>query len=109
MTSSSHALPFTPPAHRALGIRNFNIALMAIILAALVFYVIAANGLSSQAWKTSHAQDQLTGVMEQRNGILEQQAALSDREKLTQLVASIGFVPAGTVVYLMQEGAVAAR
>jgi|GEM_PF-5199775 len=109
MTSAVQNTSFQHRPNKSAGVRNVNVALMGIALASLILYVIFANGLSSQAWKTSHAQDRLTAVLEQRNGILEQQATLSDRQQLTELASSVGMIPTGAVVYLIQDGAVAAR
>jgi hypothetical protein len=86
-----------------------NIALILTALCGLVVYVIAANGLASQAWQAADAQDRLTTILDERNDLVAQQSEFEDRSRLTELAHRVGMVPAGAVVYLMQEKPVAAR
>ncbi len=86
-----------------------NIALIAAALCGLVVYVIAANGLASQAWQAADAQDQLNTILDERNDLIAQQSEFEDRSRLTELAHRVGMVPAGAVVYLVQEKPVAAR
>lgn len=86
-----------------------NIALIVAALCGLVVYVVAANGLASQAWQAADAQDQLTTILDERNDLIAQQSEFEDRGRLTELAHRVGMVPAGAVVYLMQEKPVAAR
>jgi hypothetical protein len=86
-----------------------NLALIAVAVASLLSYVVAANGLAAQAWRFSDAQDEIVGLLDTRNGLVAQQSALEDRTVLSALAADAGMVPAGSVVYLVQDKPVAAR
>ncbi len=97
------------PTQSHTGIRNFNMILLAVMCAALVVYVVAANSLASRQWRFSQSQSKLSALLEQRNTIADQQAALEDRGRLMELAIRSGMVGVGDVVYLVQEGAVAAR
>lgn len=88
---------------------KLNIAFFALAIGGLLFYVIAANTLAAQAWRIADAQDQLTTILNERNDIIAQQSQLDDRARLSELAVSVGMIPAGAVVYLMQEGPMAAR
>jgi len=86
-----------------------NIGLAVVSLTFLMYYVMQANMLASQTWKTRDAQDRLSQLLEERNGLVAQQAQLDDRIVLQDLAQSHGLVPAGAVVYLVQDTSVAAR
>jgi len=86
-----------------------NMMFIAVAVACLLYYVVAANGLAAQAWRATDAQDRLTTLLEQRNTLVAQQSALEDRSVLTSLAMEAGMVPAGSVVYLVQNQPVAAR
>jgi cell division protein FtsB len=86
-----------------------NIALVSIAVACLLYYVIAANGLAAQAWRSTDAQDRLATLLDERNSLVAQQSALEDRSVLSALATNAGMIPAGAVVYLVQNQPVAAR
>lgn len=86
-----------------------NLALIAIAVASLVSYVIAANALAAQAWRATDTQEELASLLDARNDLVAQQSSLEDRAVLTALANGAGFVPAGAVVYLVEDVPVAAR
>lgn len=86
-----------------------NVALIALTLASFLYYVVAANGLAAQSWRFADAREELNVLLEERNSLVAQQSALEDRTVLSVLAAQSGLVPAGAVVYLVQEQSVAAR
>lgn len=101
MTSTAH------PIRNHIG--ALNTTFLAIAIVALLLYVVMANVLASQAWKIADARDRLTTILDERNTLVAQQSEFEDRARLTELATSVGMVPAGAVVYLMQDRAVAAR
>ena len=84
-----------------------NIGLAAIALALLLCYVMQTNMLAAQTWKINKAQDSLASILEERNSLVAQQSELDDRQVLQDLAVKEGFEPAGAVVYLVQDTAVA--
>jgi cytoskeletal protein RodZ len=86
-----------------------NAALILIAVASFLFYVVTANGLAAQEWRFADAHDTLSGLLEERNGLVAQQSELEDRSVLSTLAAQAGMVPAGAVVYLVQDQSVAVR
>jgi hypothetical protein len=86
-----------------------NAALVVTAVTGFLYYVMAANGLAAQTWRFADARSELTALLEERNGLVAQQSALEDRAVLSALAAQEGLVPAGAVVYLVQEQSVAAR
>jgi len=87
---------------------RFNVGLAILALAFLLGYVVQTNLLAAKTWQMRHAQDKLTLILEQRNTLIAQQSELDDRTVLQDLAIRQGFVPVGTVVYLVQDTAVAA-
>lgn len=90
------------------GIGAVTIALAAAALMLLVTYVIQVNTLAAQTYRARDAQDRLAALRDERNALVAQQASLDDREVLTRLAQANGLVPAGAVVYLVQDNPVAA-
>ena len=101
-TSRAHVLPSHP-------MEWMNLGLLMVAAAALVFYVFQANSVAAQSWRTRDAQSRLSALLDQRNSLVAEQASLDDRAQLTALAAQAGFVPAGAVVYLVENRPVAAR
>lgn len=100
----------SPLAYRPLsGVVKINVALAAVSLLMMVYYVVQSNGMAVQVWRARDAQERLASLLDDRNGLVAQQAALEDREQLIALAKDAGMVPAGSVVYLVQERPVAAR
>jgi hypothetical protein len=89
--------------------KRINTGLAAASLALLISYVIQTNLLAAQTWNAGDAHDRLTAVLEQRNSLIAQEAELDDRSVLEVLAHQQGLVPAGTVAYIIQDTAVAAR
>lgn len=87
---------------------RLNIGLALLALAFLLAYVMQTNLLAAQTWRMRQAQDQLASILEQSNALIAQQSEFNDRIVLQELAVKQGFVPAGTVVYLVQDTAVAA-
>ncbi len=83
--------------------------LAGISLLLLFYYVVQNNAMAVQMWRARDAQQQLTVLNDDRNGLVAQQAALDDRDQLIALAQRAGMVPAGAVVYLVQDRPVAAR
>lgn len=96
-------MPFTS------SVEWLNAALLVIAVACFLYYVVAANGLAAQSWRFADAHDELSGLLEERNGLVAQQSELEDRTVLSALAVQNGMIPAGAVVYLVQDKAVAAR
>ena len=101
-------------AHRSPPAGGSRVAVVNMILASvslfmLFYYVVQNNALAVQVWRTRDSQERLTVLADNRNGLVAQQAALDDRQKLVALAQRAGMVPAGAVVYLVQERPVAAR
>lgn len=103
-------IELSPLAHRPVSrVVRINIALALASVSMLLYYVMQNNSMAVQVWRARDAQEQLTTLRDERNRIVGRQAALDDREQLMTLARSAGMVPAGTVVYLVQERPVAAR
>lgn len=90
-------------------LKRINLGLAATSLALLIAYAVQTNLLATQTWSTRDAHDRLAVVSEQRNALIAQEAALDDRSVLETLAHEQGLVPAGTVAYIIQDTAVAAR
>ena len=75
----------------------------------LLYYVMQVNVLAAATWQVRDARDHLAGLREDRDSIAAQTAELDDRDVLNALAVEAGLVPADTVVYLVEPGAVAAR
>lgn len=86
-----------------------NLALAGVSLLFLFYYVVQNNAMAVQVWRARDAQERLTVLADDRNGLVAQQVVLDDRQRLTVLAQRAGMVPAGTVVYLVQEQPVAVR
>ncbi|MEK7637822.1 MAG: hypothetical protein AAB375_00100 [Patescibacteria group bacterium] len=100
----------SPLAHRpASRVAKLNLLLACVSLSMLLYYVVQNNAMAVQVWRTRDAQGRLTALADDRNGLVARQAALDDRQQLIALVQRAGMVPAGTVVYLVQEQPIAAR
>ena len=98
----SHAISFS-----ALGFSNIVLAVAGVLL--LLYYVMQVNVLAAATWQVRDARTRLAGLREDRDSIAAQTAELDDRDVLNALAVQAGLVPAGTVVYLVEPGAVAAR
>ena len=103
---AAHAIAHAPTITSVVWL---NLALIAIAVAGLVSYVVAANALAAQAWQSADAHEELTALLDARNGLVAQQSTLEDRAVLSALAAQAGMVPAGAVVYLVEDEPVAAR
>jgi len=90
-----------------LGITNLGLAVAAALL--LLYYVMQVNVLAAATWEVRDARQQLAALREDRDTIAAHIAELDDRSVLQELADAAGLVPAGTVVYLVEPGAVAAR
>jgi hypothetical protein len=100
----------SPLAQRSVPfITKLNIALAAVSLCMMVYYVVQSNGMAVQVWRARDAQERLATLQDVRNGLVAQEAALDDREQLMSLATNAGMVPAGSVVYLVEQRPVAAR
>ncbi len=86
-----------------------NIGLACASLVMMVYYVVQSNSMAVQVWSSRDAQERLTTLRDQRNALVALQASLDDGQKLMALAQDAGMVPAGSVVYLVQERPVAAR
>jgi cell division protein FtsB len=87
----------------------FNVVLGGISLLLIGYYVVQNNDMAVQVWRARDAQTQLSELREERNELVANRASLDDRQQLTSLAVSAGMVPAGTVVYLVQDQPVAVR
>ena len=107
----NHTTAMIPARHRSsrAPARRINVALMIVVLAALMYYVIQVNAVAAHAWNMKDAQERLGILREERNTLIAQEAALDDRQALTELAVREGMVPVDTVVYLVQDHAVAAK
>ena len=99
---SSRAVSFT-----MLGLTNAVLAVAAALL--LLYYVMQVNVLAAATWEVRDASARLAALREDRDTIAAHIAELDDRSVLQELADAAGLVPAGTVVYLVEPGAVAAR
>jgi len=100
----------SPLAHRPTShIALLNILLAGAALSILLYYVVLNNALAVHEWRSRDAQRQLSVLADERNGLVAQQSALDDRQQLMAFAQGAGMVPAGAVVYLVQERPVAIR
>ena len=88
---------------------QLNMVLAGVVLSLLFYYVVQNNAMAVQVWRTRDAQERLTALRDDRNGLVARQAALDDRQQLMTLAQRAGMVPAGTLVYLVEVPPVAAR
>lgn len=109
MRSTVHHLSASAHPHPEIVFPWLNVSLMIVALALLMYYVVQVNAIASQTWKLSDAHDRMIVVQDEHNGLVAQRAALDDRQALTVAAQTAGLVPAGTVVYLIQDHSVAAR
>jgi hypothetical protein len=86
-----------------------NLALAVSALVLVVYYVAQANVVASRSWEMRVLQDKLGQIHQERDTVVSRQGELDDRIALERLAAGSGLVPAGTIVYLFQDGSVAAR
>jgi hypothetical protein len=86
-----------------------NIGIAAVALLCLLYYVVQVNSMASQTWRIGDARARLASLRAERDTIVARQSELDDRTVLMGLAAQSGMVPSGTVVYLVQDSAVAAR
>jgi len=104
----------SPLAHRhpsagGSRIAYMNVALAAISLFMLFYYVVQSNDVAVQVWHSRDTQERLTILRDNRNALVARQSALDDRQQLIALAQDAGMVPAVGVVYLVQPLPVAAR
>ncbi len=92
-----------------MNIKHINIGLAITACFLLIYYVVQANAMAAQTWRAKDLQERLSILRNERNELVAQQSALDDREHLLTLVRAAGMVPAGAVVYLVQDRSVAAR
>ena len=107
-----HTTPIeqSPLAQRPLSrIARLNVLLAGLSLLMLGYYVVENNATAVRVWRGQDAQQRLAALSDERNGLVARQAMLDDREQLTVLARQQGMVPAGAVVYLVQDQPVAAR
>lgn len=90
-----------------LGLTNAMLAVAAAIL--LLYYVMQVNVLAAVTWEVRDARVRLAALREDRDTIAAHIAELDDRSVLQELADAAGLIPAGSVVYLVEPGAVAAR
>lgn len=102
MNHHSHLIP-------ASRLFMVNLTLASVSLFMLFYYVVQNNAMAVQVWQTRDAQEQLVVLNDERNGLVARQVMLDDRQQLIDLAQRAGMVPAGSVVYLVQERPVAAR
>ncbi len=95
------------PLQVAEGISWLNIGLAIMALGLLTYYVVQVNRLAAQTWNTEQAQTRLAAILDERNSLVARQSELDDRQVLQALAAKEGLEPAGAVVYLVQDTAVA--
>lgn len=95
------------PHHSSLQWVNVGLAIAALSL--LLYYVVQVNAMAAQTWKLTAANEQLAALQEERNTLVAQRASLDDHDTLSTVATAAGLVPAGTVVYLVQDHSVAAR
>lgn len=106
----STPIEHSPLAQRASSrLAMFNVVLGGISLLLIGYYVVQNNDMAVQVWRARDAQTQLSELREERNELVANRASLDDRQQLTSLAVSAGMVPAGTVVYLVQDQPVAVR
>ncbi|MBP6886149.1 MAG: hypothetical protein KBC02_02820 [Candidatus Pacebacteria bacterium] len=90
-------------------VATFNIMCSLVIVVAFAFYLITANSLASHAWKAAQTQGQLSQGLNARNALIDQQAALEDRNRLESLALASGMIVDSGSVYLVEATSVAAR
>jgi cell division protein FtsB len=88
------------------GWLNLGLAIVAVVT--LMYYVMQVNVLAASAWQLKDARERLATLREDRDALIAQGAELDDRPVLEALARNSGFVPADTVVYLVEPSAVAA-
>ena len=106
--TSTHAHMQAVMAHPAHSMRKINIGLMIVAVAFLLYYVVQVNMMAAQGWSMRDANTRLASLQEAHNNLVADQATLEDRQSLADLAQQQGLVPAGSVVYLVQDHTVAA-
>lgn len=93
------------------NLARINIGLGVAALLFVVYAVVQTNALAAHAWSTRDAQNSLAAMLDERNTLVAQQAAVSNREQLILLAQQAGMVPVpmSSIVYLTQDRSVAAR
>lgn len=108
-TRSGATLRPGPAGARPLGgVGRVNIGLMIAALVLLMYYVMQVNMLAASAWQLKDARDRLGTLADEHSALVARVAELEDRAVLTTLARESGFVPADSVVYLVQPSTVAA-
>lgn len=77
-------------------------------LALLLYYVMQINIVTASTWRLQDARDRLAAVREERDALVARLAKLDDRTVLQELAEASGLVPTQSVVYLVEDNAVAA-
>jgi hypothetical protein len=95
--------------HADSRIRRINLGLAIVTLALLGYYVVQVNAMAAQAWTLTDANNRLSALQDERNSLVAHRASLDDRDTLVGAANQAGLVPAGPVVYLVHDHAVAAR
>ena len=85
----------------------FNVFLAAAAAVLLVFYIVHINGISADTYRLSQLNGRLAALNEATSTLTAGVPAVQDPSLLVEFAAGHNLVPAGDIVHLFENGAVA--